>query len=128
MQGIRIAVWASLLSGLFTSCGPGNLLEFPKTHQFNILVDNKSNKAVTFEFDGYYSGYCSEGFIKEIVPASTRRKLNVAFKGCVNGGGDFIQSASYDHNPNDNTKDSLTGDLKDGSKISCDNVGCAVTR
>ncbi len=129
MASLKLTLSTLFLSVFISSCGPGDLLEYPKTHKFKIFVDNKSDQSVLLKFEAYYDGYCKKGFVKESIPATTRKKITVVFDSCRNGGGETISRAVYQFNPQDESSVQyhLSGELKDEARITCENQKCTMT-
>ncbi|MEY4631679.1 MAG: hypothetical protein RIQ81_1799 [Pseudomonadota bacterium] len=114
------------ISALLTSCGPGDPLERPKDHKYEFVVENQSNQPVKISADAYYGGYCDRGYVTAIIPPKSKEKVKITFAGCVNGGGERVDSLSLTMDPE--KRDYVQYPVS-GSKIVCtDENGCIVNQ
>ena len=112
---------------LLSGCGKGDHLEVPKSRKYTIAVENQSVDPVKLRFDAYYTGYCQKGHAKEVIPSQTMRIIEVSFEGCVNGGGDSIETVVYEFGQQVSGKarpEHMAGKIVNGSKIICNAGKC----
>lgn len=122
---VSIALAVAAASTTVTSCGRGGPLESPKDHKYEFVVENQSSQPVKLSADAYYGGYCDRGYVTAIIPPKSKEMVKVKFAGCVNGGGEKVDSLAISMDPE---KLELVPHPASGSKIVCtDEGGCLLT-